>query len=87
MFVPGSGRNEKSVREIIVNTLAPDEEWKGFDGPMSFIETLTYAVYLKDDNRPLLLEALKVKWPQGVEKHMEESETLVAKEMQEAISA
>jgi len=59
---------ERHVKEIIDMTLPPGEK-KGFDGRDLFIETLAFAVYLKDDGK-LLLEALRKKWPEAVESSM-----------------
>jgi len=65
---------EQHVKKIIDITLSPGEK-RGFDGHDTFLDTLAFAIYLKDDGK-LLLEALRKKWPEAVESSMEEAKEL-----------
>jgi len=68
---------EEDVKHLIEGTVPPGEEHRGFDDRTLFIETLALAIALKEDGK-LLLEALRKKWPSGVESSMQEAEEMAS---------
>lgn len=76
---------EEHVKYMMEHEIIPPGEKKqGFGEQMLFTEALTLAIYLKDEEgNPLLLEALKKKWPKAVESSYEEAASEVNRELAE----
>ena len=73
--------SKEDVDNFLKNdVLPPDYVLKGFcgGGKVPFIAALSIAIDPKRSSK-LLLEALKEKYPEAVEKHMQEAEELLKK--------
>ena len=65
----------KNAEELIEKTLPPHELEVRCWECMTFLDSLTLAIALREEGE-LLLKALKEKWPEAVEKSMEEASKL-----------
>ena len=60
------------VLELINRTVPPGEQQHGFDDRYLFVEMLALSIALGEDGK-LLLEALREKWSDAVESHIDEA--------------
>ena len=67
---------KENTDDIIAGVIPPSEKNQGYDDRTPFISALAIAIALKDEG-VLLLEALRNKWPDAVEKSMNTATKLV----------
>jgi hypothetical protein len=63
---------KENAKELINKTLPPYEEKIGYGERITFIDSLALSIVLGEDGK-LLLEALREKWSDAVESHIDEA--------------